>query len=84
MRRNKVFPASPGGELTMRIAFALCGSLLRDERGTTAMEYAVIGTVLAVAIFGALGLVGAGLSGLYTAAADSAGNSLTNANGTFD
>jgi pilus assembly protein Flp/PilA len=68
----------------MGTARALCGSFLHDESGTTAIEYAVIGTMIAVAIFGALGFVGQGVSALFSMASDTAGNSLADANGTFN
>lgn len=67
----------------MTFAVALYRSFLCDERGTTAVEYVVIGTVVAVAIFGTLGVVGGDLAGLFNQASNTANNSLVNAGGTL-
>lgn len=38
----------------------------RDERGATAVEYGLMVALIAVAIIGAVTLLGTGLSGLFT------------------
>jgi pilus assembly protein Flp/PilA len=43
---------------------------LRNERGATAVEYGLIGTLIAVAIIGAAGLVGTNLNTLFQELAD--------------
>ncbi len=40
-------------------------ALLRDERGVTAIEYALIASLIAVAIIGAVTTVGSNLSAMY-------------------
>ncbi len=55
---------------------ALLKSCLRDESGSTAMEYALIATVIAMALFTAISLVGTGAGNLFNTAANTATNSL--------
>jgi pilus assembly protein Flp/PilA len=39
--------------------------LLGDQRGTTAIEYALIGALIAVVVIGALQALGSGTTGLF-------------------
>ena len=40
-------------------------SLIRDEEATTAVEYAVLLALILMAVFGAIGSVGAGTGGMW-------------------
>ena len=44
--------------------------LLRDERGVTALEYALIAALVAVAIIGAVGLLGTNISSVFSTIAN--------------
>lgn len=44
--------------------------LIRDESGATAIEYGLIAALIAVAIIGALSVLGTSLSDLFTGVAD--------------
>jgi pilus assembly protein Flp/PilA len=44
-------------------------TLLRDERGATAIEYGLIAALIAVAIIGAVGLVGTNLTSTFNSVA---------------
>lgn len=50
---------------------------LRDERGTTAIEYALIAVLIGVAIMGAVGLTGDSLQGIFENTADEVGEALS-------
>lgn len=43
----------------------LTARFARDERGTTAIEYGLIATLIAVAILGAMSSLGGGVSGSW-------------------
>jgi len=47
------------------LRFARCLSLLSDERGTTAIEYALIASLIAVVILGAAQSIGNSLVGTF-------------------
>jgi pilus assembly protein Flp/PilA len=49
-------------------------SFVRDERGVTAIEYGLIAALIAVAIIGAVELVGGGVSGTFNTIATELGN----------
>jgi len=63
----------------MQKSVARLKSFWRDESGTTAIEYALIGTLIAVALFGTFGVLGDGVAGLFTTASNVATESLSNA-----
>lgn len=46
---------------------------LRDERGTTAIEYGLIAVLISVAIIGAVGLVGTSIQNTFTNTATKVG-----------
>ncbi len=52
-------------DATLRI-LTLAKRLRRDERGVTALEYALIAALIAVAIVGALGTLGSDLNTTFT------------------
>ncbi len=47
----------------------LADRFLRDERATTAIEYAIIASGVSVAIVGTVAALGANVKGLYTSVA---------------
>jgi pilus assembly protein Flp/PilA len=49
---------------------AFCGSLIRDECGVTAIEYALIAALIAVVAITIIGSVGTNLSNTFSAVAD--------------
>jgi pilus assembly protein Flp/PilA len=58
--------AAPASELPMR---KLMVRLLHDENGVTAIEYALIGTLISLAIFSAAVVVGSHLSTTFNTVA---------------
>lgn len=60
----------------MKTASALLKSFCGDECGATAIEYALIATVIAMALFTAIAFVGAGAGNIFNSAANTATNSL--------
>ncbi len=48
----------------MKTVSALMASLIRDERGATAIEYTLVGTLIAMIVFAAVGFVGNGTDNL--------------------
>ena len=53
----------------MKTATPFFGGFLNDESGVTAIEYALLGALIAVVIVGAVGATGTSLLGLYTSVA---------------
>jgi len=62
----------------MKTVSALMASLVRDERGTTAMEYALIATVVALTLIIAIGFVGTGTGNLLNNVSNKTSETLTN------
>ncbi len=50
------------------------GRLVRDERGATAIEYALIAVLVSIAIIGAASAMGTSIGRLFTYAADQVSN----------
>ena len=48
-------------------------NFLRDERGATAIEYALIASLIGMVIIGAVGAIGDSLNGAFNEAAGSLG-----------
>ena len=59
-----------------RRAEALVRSFLRDERGTTAIEYGLIAALVAIGMLGGLRALGSGNTGSWTNTADKASNAM--------
>ena len=50
-----------------------------DENGTTAIEYALLGTIIAIALVGTFALLGDGVANLFSGGDDGAQATLDNA-----
>jgi pilus assembly protein Flp/PilA len=59
---------------TMRIRFDTFRRFLRDERGATAIEYAMIAAGIAVAIVAAVNALGVSVLGMYQTIAAAMGS----------
>lgn len=57
----------------MSVGALLSERMRRDDRGVTAIEYALIALVIAMVIIGAVGAVGTALNGIFTTVAGSFG-----------
>ncbi len=62
----------------MKTDSRLVTSFVNDECAATAIEYALIATVVAMALFTAIGFVGTGAGNLFNSVSDTATNSLNN------
>lgn len=51
-------------------AVALCRKFIRDEKGATALEYALIASLIAVAVIGGLTAIGDGVNGSMNKASE--------------
>lgn len=51
-------------------ALALCQKFIRDEKGATALEYALIAGLIAVAVIGGLTAIGDGVNGSMNKASE--------------
>ena len=57
-------------------AEALVRSFMRDERGTTAIEYGLIAALVAIGMLAGLRALGSGNTGSWTNTADKASNAM--------
>jgi len=57
-------------ELDKAKARGLIGRFLRDERGTTAIEYAIIASGVSIVIVGTVATLGTAVKGFYTSVAN--------------
>jgi len=68
----------------MKTVRTLMASLVRDDRGATAMEYALIATLIAVSIIGAVGLAGTSIGDLLNSVSGKTSEALSNASNQTD
>jgi pilus assembly protein Flp/PilA len=54
----------------MQRATKILATVLRQDRGITAIEYGLVATLVAVAMIGSVGLLGDEVSTMYSAVAD--------------
>jgi pilus assembly protein Flp/PilA len=62
-------PIGPRNDVPEATMYAKILTLLRDERGATAIEYGLIAALIAVAIITAVGLVGTNLTSTFNSVA---------------
>lgn len=63
--------------------FAAIRCFARDESGAVAIEYSLIGALIAMALFATFALTGDGIGALFGSMSDRAGNSLNSASGSL-
>lgn len=62
----------------MKSAKTLLNAFVSDEHATSAIEYALIATVVAMALLTVIGFVGTGAGNLFNSVSDKTADSLTN------
>ena len=65
----------------MKTVSALVALFVSDERGSSAIEYALLGGLIAMVVLGAISVVGAGTIGLFNGISDKASEALSNSTG---
>lgn len=60
----------PGGDMPVQRLFTTLRRFLSADEGVTAMEYALLGGLIAVVIVAAVGNVGVGVNALFSFVAD--------------